>query len=126
MNDEGEGPAGAIPGEDAPDPRGDAGPADVGTGEDPLIVDLGATLKAALNPQGDVRDIARHRVDRALNARSAASGLTAMGGCALDTIRHLLTNPPRSADRYSMMQPRPGSDMSDRPTDAHDPEADRD
>ncbi|MCZ7628495.1 MAG: hypothetical protein M5U19_05335 [Microthrixaceae bacterium] len=99
---------------------------DEGSYEDPLIADLGATLRAALNPRGDVRDKARHRVDRALHARSAATGITSMGGCALDTIRHLLTNPPRSADRYPMSEPHLGTDPADRPSGSQDPEADRD
>lgn len=93
---------------------------------DPLIPDLGATLRAALAPQRDVRDKARHRVDRALHARSAATGLTTMGSCAFDTLRHLLTNPVRSADRYPMRQSRRISDTSDRTTEPQDQEADRD
>lgn len=94
--------------------------------DDTEFVGLGDALRAALSPQGDVRDKARHRVDRALQARSATSGLAAMGGCALDTIRHLLTNPPRAADRYSMMEPRIGTDVTRRPQDSAEPEVRRD
>jgi hypothetical protein len=76
------------------------------TDDDPMLADLGAALRAALAPHNDVRDKARHRVDRALQARSATFGLTSMGSCAIDTLRHLLTNPPRVADRYSMTESR--------------------
>lgn len=96
------------------------------TDNDPLIADLGATLRAALTPQRDVRDKARHKVDRALHARSTASGLTSMGSCAFDTLRHLLTNPARTADRYSMTESRLIMGTQDGIADTPDQEADRD
>lgn len=70
--------------------------------EDPQTPDIGATLRAALSTGADVRGTAKQRVDRALNARSAASGYTSMLGCAIETLRHLLTNPADPADRYTM------------------------
>lgn len=70
---------------------------------DTEIPDLGATLRAALAADEDVRHTARRRVDRALHARSAAAGYTSLLSCAIETFRHLLTNPPRPADRYTML-----------------------
>ncbi len=78
---------------------------------DPINDALGATLRAALAPQTDVRSNARRKVDRALHVRSAASLLTSMGGCGIETIRHLLTNPVRSADRYPMSEMHPLADF---------------
>lgn len=68
------------------------------------IPDIGATLRAALSTNSDVRDSARHRVDRALHARSAVSGYTSLLGCAVETLQHLLTNPRDPADRYTMVE----------------------
>lgn len=92
----------------------------------PLATDLGAALRAALTPRSDVRDNARHRVDRALRSRSAASALTSMCNCGLDTVRHLLTNPAPSADRYSMMKSRLIANTLVRSEDEQDQEADND
>lgn len=82
--------------------------------DDPMIADLGVALRAALAPHGDLRHTARHKVDRALQSRSALSGITSMGGCAIDTLRHLLTNPTRGADRYSMNRSRQRNGVQDR------------
>lgn len=96
------------------------------TDDDPVIADLGATLRAALAPHSDVRDKARHKVDRALQARSAAFGLSSMGSCAIDTLRHLLTNRPRAADRNYMTDSRHTAGTLDRNPRTQTREADRD
>jgi hypothetical protein len=96
------------------------------TDDDPVIADLGATLRAALAPHRDVRDKARHRVDRALQARSAAFGLTSMGSCAIDTVRHLLTNRPPVADRTYMTDARHTAGTFDRTAGTDAPEVDHD
>ncbi|MCO5319335.1 MAG: hypothetical protein M9942_12955 [Microthrixaceae bacterium] len=82
------------------DPNGRAGPEPT---EDPAQdIDIGEALRAALTAGADVRDTARHRVDRALHARSAATGFTSLLGCGFETLRHLLTTPAPGADRTGM------------------------
>lgn len=79
-----------------------AGPGDPDRRNESPMPNLGATLREALAPDQDVRRTAKHKVDRALHARSAAAGYTSLLGVSVATLRHLLTNPPRPADRYAM------------------------
>lgn len=87
-------------------------------GEPSEVPDLGATLRAALAPRQDVRDTARHRVDRALNARSAMAGYTSMLSCGVEALRHLLTTPAVRADRVHMTPPTSPGDTEEGRADA--------
>ncbi len=61
--------------------------------------ELADALRAALGTGSDVRDRARHRVDRHLQSVSPTSTLSMLAGTAVETMRHLLTNQPFDADR---------------------------